>query len=97
VNVISKAGLKAWIAKHPSTEAELLAWHAAARRARWECLADVRESFGSADLVGEVLIFDIGHNRFRLITTVYFPTEEIYIKALLTHKEYDREEWKKWC
>jgi mRNA-degrading endonuclease HigB of HigAB toxin-antitoxin module len=36
------------------------------------------------------------HNRYRLITTVFFGAREIYIKALLTRKQYDREEWKKW-
>ena len=54
-------------------------------------------TFPSADLVGEVLIFDIGRNRYRLIATVFFAGREIYVKALLTHQEYDREEWKKWC
>lgn len=46
---------------------------------------------------GEVLVFDLGHNRYRLITTVFFGARELYIRALPTHKEYDREEWKKWC
>lgn len=72
-------------------------WYRIARSAEWTCLTDVRKAFASADLVGEVLVFDIDHNRFRLITTVFFPTQEIYVKALLTHKEYDREDWKKWC
>jgi len=30
------------------------------------------------------------------IATVYYPARAIYLKALLTHREYDREEWKKW-
>ena len=29
--------------------------------------------------------------------SVFFAGREIYVKALLTHKAYDREEWKKSC
>jgi len=48
-------------------------------------------------MIGQVLVFNLAHNRYRLITTVFFATREIYVKDLLTHKEYDRKEWKKWC
>jgi len=33
---------------------------------------------------------------FRLIVTVDYPTKRLFVKALLTHKEYDRKEWMKW-
>jgi mRNA interferase HigB len=97
VSVISKRGLKRLVAKHPETETEAYNWYQVARTAKWRSLADVRIVFPSADMVGQVLVFNLLHNRYRLIATVYFPTQELYIKALLTHKEYDREEWKKWC
>ena len=97
MNVINKRGLRKMIEKHPSTEAEALEWYRVASASDWSSLVDVRKTFPGTDLVGQVLIFNIGHNQFRLITTVYFPTHEIYNKVLLTHKEYDREEWKKWC
>ena len=97
MNVISKRGLRKLIAKHPETEMEALDWYRVAVAADWSCFADVRATLQAADMIGEVLIFNVGHNRYRLITTVFFATREIYVKALLTHKEYDREEWKKWC
>jgi hypothetical protein len=30
-------------------------------------------------------------------TTIEYPTQRIFVKALLTHKEYDRKEWMKWA
>jgi mRNA interferase HigB len=96
VNVISKRGRKL-TAKHPGAEAELLDWYRVANAADWSCFADVRSTFPDSDLIGEVLVFNIGGNRNCLIATVFFAAREIYLKALLTHKEYDREEWKKWC
>lgn len=81
--------------KHPQAESELLAWYKAARNATWNSLADVRSVFPSADLVGGVLIFDILHNELRLIAVAAFKYQRLYVKALLTHKRYDRKEWMK--
>ena len=60
-------------------------------------IRDVRRSFPDADQVGEALVFNIRGNRYRLIATVFYPARTIYLKALLTHNEYDREEWKRWA
>jgi mRNA interferase HigB len=99
VNVISKAGLtrEAKRLKVDSETAALLtAWFLSARKARWTRLADVRSDFPSVDQVGRALVFNIRQNRYRLIVRHSFPKQKLYVKALLTHKEYDREEWKKW-
>jgi mRNA interferase HigB len=48
-------------------------------------------------MIGQVLVFNLAHNRYRLIATVFFAAREIYVKDLPTHKEYDRKEWRRWC
>ncbi len=58
---------------------------------------DVRADFPSADQVGDALVFNVRHNRYRLIVVAVYRVQKLYVKALLTHKEYDREEWKKWA
>ncbi len=68
-----------------------------AHRAQWAKLEDVRKQFPSADQVGGVLIVNIRHNRYRLIARVDFARQKLYIKALLTHKEYERGDWKRWA
>jgi mRNA interferase HigB len=85
------------IRHHPQAEFGLLAWYKAARSAPWNSLADVRSVFPAADLVGRVLIFDILHNELRLTTVAAFKYQRLYVKALLSHKQYDRKEWMKWA
>jgi mRNA interferase HigB len=97
VNVISKSGLKKIIAKHPQSEPEFMRWYRTTKASRWNSLEDVRTSYASADKVGDVLVFDIPHNQLRLITATFFRSQRVYVKALLTHKEYDRKEWMKWA
>lgn len=96
MNVISKRGLMKLARKHPRAIEELAEWYKAARGARWTRLEDVRKNFRSADQIGEALVFDIAWNNLRLITTVEYPTKRIFVKALMSHKEYDRKEWMKW-
>jgi mRNA interferase HigB len=76
---------------------EVKTWFGLARSAKWEKLSDVRMMYPSADQVGNIVIFNIRHNRYRLITYAVFPKQKLYVKALLTHAEYDRGEWKKWA
>lgn len=80
-----------------ATVAELQSWYRIAEHAEWQNLMDVRQQFPSADQVGDVLIFNIRHNRFRLIVFAVFPKQKLYVKAVLTHKQYDRKEWMKWA
>src|SRR5262249_5678411 len=97
VNVISKRGLKQATAKHPEAAEDCLVWFRVTRKAQWNEWADIRRDFPSADQVGLVVIFNIRHNRYRLITRVGYPTKRVFVKALLTHAEYMRKEWMKWA
>ena len=96
--MISKRGLRRLLkGKSQDVSEEAAIWFKTAMAARWDNIQDIRQSFPDADQVGQVLVFNTRHNRYRLIATVFYRSRTIYIKALLTHKEYDREEWKKWA
>jgi mRNA interferase HigB len=98
VNVISKRGLQLLLeGKSTDVAAEITEWYRIAHAAQWAKLEDVREHYPSVDQVGIALIFNIRHNRYRLITRVEFHKQKLYVKALLTHKEYDRGGWKRWA
>lgn len=36
-------------------------------------------------------------NNYRLITVVSWRGQRIYVKALLSHAEYSRNQWHKWA
>ena len=82
---------------HSETAGALDAWWRAAKAARWKHLAECGISFMSADQVGRCLVFDIMGNNYRLITVVSWRNQRLYVKALLTHREYERNLWHKWA
>jgi mRNA interferase HigB len=95
VNVVSKPGLLKLLAGKPKdVQWEAIAWYKVARSADWDSFGSVRTQFPDADLVNGLLVFNIRFNRYRLIVFPVFSRRKLYLKALLTHKEYMREEWK---
>jgi K+-sensing histidine kinase KdpD len=59
--------------------------------------AEKLNEFPQADLVGKCVVFNIGGNKYRLITKIEFLKQQIYVKFILTHKEYDKNTWKELC
>ena len=51
----------------------------------------------TADLYGNCTIVDIRRNEFRLITWVNYKRQSVFVRAFLTHADYDREGWKDDC
>lgn len=60
----------------------------------FQSFAELRAVFPSADLVGKLTVFNIGGNKVRLIAAIHYNRQKIYIRAVLTHAEYDGGKWK---
>jgi mRNA interferase HigB len=96
MHVISKKKLREFWDKHPNARSPLEAWYQLAERAEWKDFAQVREVFGSADMVGRFTVFNIGGNKFRLIAVIHFDRGKLFIRHVLTHAEYDEGKWKEY-
>ena len=56
---------------------------------------DVRKTYPHADAVGAFTVFNIGGNKYRLATSINYRTGKVYIRRVLTHEEYSKEDWKR--
>ena len=93
MNVIALRTLRDFCRKHPDALAAMEEWHDILSRSEVSNFAEVKAIFGSADWVGpDYVIFDIKGNHYRIVTRVDFQWKTFWIKAVLTHAEYDR--WK---
>ena len=70
-------------------------WANVTERVDWDSPAELRRTFGTADFVGDLTVFDIGGNKYRLIAFVHYRAKAVYIKHVLTHREYDKGDWKR--
>ena len=56
--------------------------------------AQLKATFASVDKVGERYVFNIGGNKYRLVAAIAFKPGLLWVKAVLTHSEYDKGAWK---
>ncbi len=99
MRVISKSRLKSFWESHKNradAEKAFTVWYKIASKVEWENFAGLRQTFGSADQVGNCVVFDVGNNRYRLIGRVFYP-RLIYVLRVMDHKEYDETPWAKQC
>ena len=94
MHVISRKKLKEAAQRHGDLEGPLDAWFRIAKKASWKSLADVRQTFSTADAVGKWTVFNIKGNQCRLIAEINYAFGRIFIRHVLTHAEYDRGGWK---
>lgn len=99
MRIISLKLLREFWSLHPDAEMPLRHWYNVASHAEWRSLRHVRASYPHADGVetdrGEILtVFNIGGNKYRLITRIRYDYQLVNIRFVLTHKEYDRGAWK---
>lgn len=80
---------------YPDAEVPLNAWSQIAEQAEWRHIMDVRQVYPHADFVEGYTVFNIGGNKYRLITQINYIVKTINIRYVLTHSEYDEEKWKK--
>jgi mRNA interferase HigB len=95
VRIIAKTRLMDLARAQGDCAEQVRIWHNIARKAKWGSLADVRQTFRHADVVGDKTVFNIKGNDYRLIVHISYRTGRIYITDLITHDEYSRGAWKR--
>lgn len=94
MHIISRKALQEFSRKHPQSETPLDSWYRIAKEAQWNNLIEIKETYPSADLIGEYIVFNIKGNDYRLIVRITFRSHTIFIKHVLTHADYDKDRWK---
>jgi mRNA interferase HigB len=99
VRIIKEAFLRDGARKFPKTARYLDAWRKVVRAATWRNLMDVRRTYPGTDAVKvasgrQVLVFNVCGKDYRLIVAAHFNRQMIYTLRLMTHAEYDKDDWK---
>ena len=94
MHIISRKALREFWATHPNAAPSLTRWYKIVQESEFSNFVELRQTFPSADLVGNLVVFNISGNNYRLITSIHFNRKKVYIRHVLTHAEYDRGDWK---
>ncbi len=93
MRLISNSALRAFVLRHPQADDALQGWRRVIEKNRFGNWAELKRAFNTVDKVGELAVFDIGGNKYRLVAYIRFERQIVYVKAVLTHREYDKGGW----
>jgi mRNA interferase HigB len=95
LHVISRKKLLEAAARCGDLSVSLDAWYRIVKQAFWKDIVELRRQFPSADAVGRYTVFNTKGNAYRLIGEIYYKSQVVLIRAVLSHAEYDKEGWKR--
>ena len=94
MHIITRKRLNDFARDHSDARTALVHWYRPMKQRNFTSLADMRTVFPTADKVGKLTVFNIGGNKVRLIAAIHYNRRKVYIRAVLTHEEYDQNTWK---
>lgn len=78
----------------PEWSPSLDGWYRVMKRGSFASSGELRKTFGSVDKVGRLFVFNVGGNKIRLIAAIHSNTGKVFIRAVLSHADYDAGAWK---
>jgi len=94
MHIISRKRLNDYTENHPETKSSLQHWYKLIKSQDYISFADLQAVFPSVDQVSGLTVFNIGGNKARIIAAIHYNRRKVYIRAILTHEEYNRDRWK---
>lgn len=94
MRIITRRRLLEFADQHPEADEPLNRWYHIVKRNNFESFSELRQIFPSIDKVNKLTVFNISGNKYRLIAAIHYNRRIIYIRNILTHKEYDKGKWK---
>ncbi len=91
MRIIARKTLRDFWEAHPDSEQVLRAWFHDTKVAAWTGPTDIRAIYATASfLANNRVVFNIHGNRYRLIVTINYDYQVVYIRFIGSHAEYDR-------
>jgi mRNA interferase HigB len=92
MRLISWKRLRVFAEEHPHALGPLKVWRKLIQTRSFATPADVKEVFGSTVdfLRNDIVVFDIGGNKFRLAVNIRYRLGRVFVRDILTHDQYDR-------
>ena len=95
MRVISKRPIRELWTRHPEARPALQDGSLRLGQCSAASFPELRQTFGSADYVDGFVIFDVGGTKYRIATVIHFDKQRAYVRAVMTHAEYDRIRWRR--
>ena len=73
------------------SETSLCSWYHDAKSSDWNNSNELKQQYKNASIVGEGrVVFNIKGNTYRLVVSIDYEFQVIFIRFIGTHKQYDK-------
>jgi len=77
--------------EYRDAEQQLKSWYKAIKEENWDNPHSIIARFRYTDQMGNgMLVFNICHNKYRLVVKIKYDKQICYIRFIGTHKQYDK-------
>lgn len=91
MKIVSRRTLLYYISQYPLASNSLKSWHAELSKAEFKNFNELKNVYGNASVIANNrVVFNIKSNSFRLIVSINFETQSLYIIWFGTHLAYDK-------
>lgn len=97
MRIISRKMIREYGVGDPAAKKPLDEWFRRLRATTANNFAELKLTFPAADQVGTCTVFNVGGNKYRIITKIVYRFQTVYLRSIMSHKEYDRGGWKRDC
>ena len=98
VDIVGKLILQEFWGAHSRAKSPLEKWIQTVEAATWRNFGQVKQAYGTASSYRKngrkFVIFNIGGNKYRLVTAINYQGQVVVVKITLTHSEYSKDKWK---
>jgi mRNA interferase HigB len=95
VEIAGEQRIAEFASRNPTIRSALHRWLKAVEEADWRSPAEMKRTFGYADIVGAQTVSNVGGNKCRLIALIHYGAKRVLVQRVLTHQEYDKGDWKR--
>jgi len=89
MRVIANKALIDFASIHPSASLPLQTWRKLVESQLFGSFAEIKTTFNTVDRVGLYYVFNIGGNKYRIVSAIHFDQQKLFIRHVFTHREYD--------
>ncbi len=93
MHLLGRSIIEKFKKKHATSRKALSRWEIAIENCHARNFVELKKTFPAVDLAGNAMIFDVGGNKVRVISVVYFDIQQLLVTHVLRHQEYDKNKW----
>lgn len=90
MRIVTGKRIREFTGRHPNSARAMWRWVDAIESGSWRNPGELKATFASVSFVGDLAVFNVGGNKYRIAAFVHYRQQIVYIKGIGAHQEYDK-------